>query len=52
MGFPGGSVIKFQPANAGFAPGFSPWVGKSSWRKKWPKKKKKETATPHSSILT
>ena len=35
MGFPGGSVIKFQPANAGFDPGFSPWVGKISWRKKW-----------------
>ena len=28
-------MIKFQPANAGFDPGFNPWVKKISWRKKW-----------------
>ena len=51
MGFPGGSVIKFQPANAGFAPGFSPWVGKCSWRKKWPKKKKRKKERKGNSLL-
>ena len=32
--FPGGSVVKNPPANAGDA--FDPWVGKSPWSRKWP----------------
>ena len=37
MGFPGGSVIKNPPANAGDAGryGFGSWVGKFPWRKEW-----------------
>ena len=37
MGFPGGSVVKNPPANAGDARawGFNPWVGKILWRRKW-----------------
>ena len=40
MGFPGGSVVKNLPANAGDAgdsgdSGFYPWVGKIPWRRKW-----------------
>ena len=32
-GFPGSSVVKNLPANAGDR--FSPWVGKIPWRRKW-----------------
>ena len=32
-GFPGGSVVKKPPVNAGC--GFDIWVGKSPWRKTW-----------------
>ena len=32
-GFPGGSVVKNLPANAGN--GFDPLVGKILWRRKW-----------------
>ena len=38
MGFPGGSVVKNLPANAGHAcriPRFDPCIGRSSWRRKW-----------------
>ena len=31
MGFPGSSVVKNPPANAGF----NPWVRKIPWRRKW-----------------
>ena len=37
-GFPGGSVVKNTPANAGVAGrrrGFDPWVGKVPWRWEW-----------------
>ena len=38
--FPGGSVVKNPPANAGdtgdLIPGFDPWVKKITWRRKWP----------------
>ena len=36
-GFPGGSVVKNLPANAGYAKrlGFDPWIGKIPWRRKW-----------------
>ena len=40
MGFPGGSVVKNLPANAGDT--FDPWVGKIPWRRKM---------TTHSNIL-
>ena len=33
MGFPGGSVVKNPPANAGDT--FDTWVGKIPWRRKW-----------------
>ena len=35
--FPGGSVVKNLSANAGKTgdSGFNPWVGKSSWNRKW-----------------
>ena len=35
--FPGGSVVKNQPANACQCRrrGFDSWVGKISWRRKW-----------------
>ena len=34
--FPGDSVVKNLPANAGDAGnGFNPWVGKIPWRRKW-----------------
>jgi len=34
--FPGGSVVKNLPANAGDSKDrFHPWVGKSPWRRKW-----------------
>ena len=36
--FPGGTVVKNPPARAGDTRdvgGFSPWVQKSSWRRKW-----------------
>ena len=32
--FPGGSVVKDPPANAG-DPRFNPWVRKIPWRRKW-----------------
>ena len=36
MGFPDGSVVKNPPASAGGERlGFSPWVGKFPWRRKW-----------------
>ena len=38
FGFPGGSVVKNPPANAGDVgsiPGSNPWVGKMPWRRKW-----------------
>ena len=39
MGFPGGTVVKNLPANAGDTrekrPGFDPWVGKIPWSRKW-----------------
>ena len=42
MGFPGGSVVKNPPANAGDAGDmtsrrhdFDPWVEKIPWRRKW-----------------
>ena len=36
-GFPGGSVVKNLPANAGHTgDGFDPWVRKIPWRRKWP----------------
>ena len=34
LGFPGGSVVKNLPANAGDASS-NPWVGKIPWRRKW-----------------
>ena len=34
LGFPGGSVVKNPPANAGRC-GFHPWVGMIPWRRKW-----------------
>ena len=34
MGFPGGSVVKSLPADAGNH-GFNLWVGKIPWRRKW-----------------
>ena len=34
MDFPGGSDGKESAYNAG-DPGFNPWVGKISWRRKW-----------------
>ena len=34
-GFPGGSVVKNPPANAGNERGFIPWVRKTPWRRKW-----------------
>ena len=35
-GFPGGSVVKKPPANAGNRRCvFSPWLGKMPWRRKW-----------------
>ena len=37
-GFPGGSVVKNMPANAGdmgSIPGLGPWVGKIPWSRKW-----------------
>ena len=34
VAFPGGSVVKNPPANAGDA--FDPWVGKIPWSRKWP----------------
>ena len=34
ISFPGGSVVKNPPANAGDA-GWIPWVRKVPWRKKW-----------------
>ena len=40
LDFPGGSVVKNPPANAGdmgdLIPGFDPWVKKIPWRRKWP----------------
>ena len=33
-GFPGGTVVKNPPANAGGL-GFDPWVGKIPWGRKW-----------------
>ena len=33
-GFPGGSVVKSPPANAG-RPGFDPWVRKIPCRREW-----------------
>ena len=36
MGFPGGTVVKNPPANAGDTRhGFDPWVGKIPWSRKW-----------------
>jgi len=36
MGFPGGTVVKNSPANAGDTDmGFNPWVGKILWSRKW-----------------
>ena len=36
MGFPGDTVVKNLPANAGDASdGFNPWVGKIFWSRKW-----------------
>ena len=37
LGFPGGSVVKNPPANAGTTMRyrFDPWVGKIPWRKVW-----------------
>ena len=36
-GFPGGSMVKNPPANAGQRRcQFSPWVHKIPWRRKWP----------------
>ena len=37
MGFPGdANVLKNVPANAGdMRLGFSPWVGKTPWKRKW-----------------
>ena len=32
--FPGGSVVKNPPANAGDVK-FDPWLGKIPWRRKW-----------------
>ena len=35
-GFPGGTVLKNKPANAGDArDGFDPWVRKTTWGRKW-----------------
>ena len=34
VGFPGSSVVKKPPANAGDA-GFNPWVRKIPWKRKW-----------------
>ena len=36
-GFPGGSLVKNPPANAGNVrrPGFDPWVRKIPWRRAW-----------------
>ena len=35
MGFPGGTVVKNSPVNAGDArdTGFDPWLGKIPWRR-------------------
>ena len=36
VGFPGGSVVKNPPANAGNGDSeSSPWIGKIPWRRKW-----------------
>ena len=36
LGFPGGTVVKNPPANAGDTRhGFDPWVGKIPWSRKW-----------------
>ena len=37
MGSPRGAVVKNLPANPGAAgdTGFSPWMGKVPWRRKW-----------------
>ena len=35
MGFPGGSVVKNLPANAGDVGSLFPWVGKIPWAKAW-----------------
>ena len=37
MDFPGGTVVKNPPANAGGTRdvGFHPWVGKIPWSRKW-----------------
>ena len=37
MGFPGGAVVKYPPANAEDTRdnGSDPWVGKIPWRRKW-----------------
>ena len=35
MGFPGGSVVKNLPANAGDAGSIPAWVGKIPWRRTW-----------------
>ena len=35
LGFPGGAVVKNPPADVGDTRGFSPWVGKILWRRKW-----------------
>ena len=35
VGFPGGSVVTNQPANAGDVDSLDPWVGKIPWRRKW-----------------
>jgi len=34
-GFPGGSVAKNLPANAGEVCSIPGWVGKIPWRRKW-----------------
>ena len=36
-GFPGGSVVKNPPANAGNSgdADSNPWIGKIPWRRKW-----------------
>ena len=34
-GFPGGSVVKNPPVNAGDACSFDLWVRKIPWRRKW-----------------
>ena len=35
FGFPGGSVVKNSPANAGDVGSIPGWVGKICWRRKW-----------------